>query len=107
MSTDRVESGQDTATIDTGDVVFHAPSGEKWVVAYVQGDRLAWCGWPEGEARLSDCTLVEAATDEAREKLLKEMADMPEDDARRRYARWRLGLRDGAALSSAPTKEEK
>ena len=36
-------------TIDTGDTVKHGPTGETWVVAYVQGDRLAWCGWPEGE----------------------------------------------------------
>ena len=79
--------------IDTGDTVKHGPTGETWVVAYVQGDRLAWCGWPEGEARLSDCTLVESATDEERLKLLHQLADMPKEDARRRFARWRLGLR--------------
>ena len=81
------------ATIDTGDTVKHGPTGETWVVAYVRGDWLAWCGWPEGEARLSDCTLIEEASDAARLKLLNELADMPEDDARRRYARHRLGRR--------------
>jgi hypothetical protein len=83
----------DKQIIDTGDTVIHGPTGETWVVAYVQGDRLAWCGWPEGEARLSDCTLKEAATDQKREKLLRQLADMSEDDARRRYARHRLGMR--------------
>ena len=35
--------------IDTADHVKHGPSGETWVVAYVEDDRLAWCGWPERE----------------------------------------------------------
>jgi hypothetical protein len=43
-----------STTIDTADHVLHGPSGETWVVAYVEGDRLAWCGWPEGEAKLAD-----------------------------------------------------
>ena len=78
-------------TIDTGDVVKHTPMGETWIVAYVQDDRLAWCGWPEGEARLSDCTLVEKATDGARDKLLRELAAMRgSGDARQRYAAFRL-----------------
>lgn len=74
-------------TIDTGDTVHHAPSGEDWVVAYVQGDRLAWCGWPEGEAKLSDCTLIQKAAPEYRQKLLEDMAAMTGNDARKRYAR--------------------
>jgi hypothetical protein len=58
--------------IDTGDHVLHAPSGETWVVAYVRGDRLAWCGWPQGEATLTDCVLLKKATAEERIKLLRE-----------------------------------
>lgn len=57
-----------------GDVVKHNPTGEEWIVAYVDGDRLAWCGWPPGEALTSDCTLVRAATDEQHLDLLKEVA---------------------------------
>lgn len=64
-----------TATIDTGDTVLHGKTGETWVVAYVEGNRLAWCGWPEGTADLADCTLVEKATPEARLTLLRQMAD--------------------------------
>lgn len=52
--------------IRCGDHVHHGPSDETWVVAWADYDRndLAWCGWPNGMARLSDCTLVRAATDE-------------------------------------------
>ena len=78
-----------TMDIDTGDHVKHGPSGQTWVVAYVEGDRLAWCGWPEGEAKLADCTLTKKATPEQRDKLLLEMADCT-NDRRGRYARQRL-----------------
>lgn len=53
-------------TIDTGDTVLHGPTGERWVVACVQGDRLSWCGWPEGTANLADCVLVEKASPESK-----------------------------------------
>jgi hypothetical protein len=79
--------------IDTGDIVLHGPTQERWVVAFVQGDNLSWCGWPEGWAKLTDCALVEKSTPEARLKLLKQMADMPTDqDHRARYARVALDM---------------
>lgn len=81
--------------IDTGDIVKHGPTGEEWTVAYVRDGRLAWCGFPEGTARLEDCTLVKAATDEERIALLKQMADMLSNDSRCTFARWRLGQRTG------------
>lgn len=77
-------------TIDTGDAVAHGPTGETWVVAYVDGSRLAWVGWPSGEAELSDCSLVEKATPEERLRILRMMADANIDDRRVRYARHRL-----------------
>ena len=76
--------------IDTADHVQHAPSGETWVVAYVRGDRLAWCGWPQGEAALSDCTLERKATPAERDTLLHEMAACGQNDSRGSYARERL-----------------
>lgn len=80
-------------TIDTGDVVRHVPTGEKWVVAFVKDGDLSWCGWPEGWAKLSDCILIKKATAEERLKLLKEMANMQGDqDHRARYARAELDL---------------
>lgn len=77
-------------TIDTGDYIYHYPSREKWVVAYVQGEYLVWCGWPQGEAQLSNCVLLKKATPEKRLDLLKEMAAMPGNDPRQRYAQRRL-----------------
>lgn len=61
----------------SGDHVHHGPSGETWVVAYVDGDRLAWSGWPEGSAEKSDCSLVWCCTDAEHEKHLREWADHP------------------------------
>lgn len=48
-----------------GDTVFHKPTGERWIVAYADAERdeLAWCGWPEGLAKLSDCEVVEKCSD--------------------------------------------
>lgn len=59
--------------IDTGDVVYHKPTGEEWVVAYVRDDRLAWLGWPSGTAHLSDCTLIEKVSAEVRLRTLRDM----------------------------------
>ena len=81
-----------TSEIDTGDVVKHVPSGEEWIVAYVRGDKLCACGWPESLANLSDCTLVKKATDSERIKLLRAMAHTTGGDSRASYARHRLGL---------------
>jgi hypothetical protein len=86
--------------IDTGDSVKHGPTGETWLVAYVRGDRLAWCGWPEGEASLEHCTLVSKATPEQRNKLLREMAESSNDGPRQRYARHRLDLETSAMKES-------
>ena len=60
--------------IDTGDYVLHGPTGETWLVARVDGKLIAWCGWPPGWADLSDCTLVEKATPEKRDELLRSLA---------------------------------
>lgn len=60
----------------TGDRVYHRPSGETWLVAAVWPDRddMAWCGWPDGLARMSDCDLVRACDDEAHWKLVEQIA---------------------------------
>lgn len=60
--------------IRCGDHVKHEPTGETWVVAHVDGDRLAWCGWPDGEAKISDCMLVKKCSDEENIQLLREIA---------------------------------
>ncbi len=58
-----------------GDTVKHRPSGETWVVAYVDGDSLSWFGWPYGEAKIADCELVEACSDSQHVKGLRRLAD--------------------------------
>lgn len=47
-----------------GDTVLHRPTGEEWIVAYAEGDYLAWAGWPNGLAKLADCDLVAVCTEE-------------------------------------------
>lgn len=91
--------------IDTADHVHHAPSEETWVVAYVKGDRLAWCGWPCGEAKLADCTLVKKATQQDRDKLLHKMAAISGGDARAAYARDRLAQPPPHSVSPFPGNE--
>lgn len=80
----------DFAPMDIGDIVLHKPTGETWTIAYVHNEHLAWCGWPEGLAHTSDCTLVKHATAEERLELLKQMAAGSEPDSRRTYAIARL-----------------
>lgn len=64
--------------IRAGDEVHHEPSDEMWVVAYVDGDRLAWCGWPPGTAALKDCKLVKSCSDEEHLAMLERLAAMSE-----------------------------
>ena len=76
--------------IDTGDIVFHRPTRETWVVAYVKGKHLCPCGWPESLAQLTDCLLVEKASTSERMRLLESMAASNYFDSRVRYARHAL-----------------
>ena len=73
--------------IDTGDRVFHRPSRETWIVAYVRDGRLCACGWPESLVPLADCLLVDKATRADRLSLLGAMATGHGADSRTRYAR--------------------
>lgn len=57
-----------------GDTVKHRPSGETWSVAYVKGEWLAWCGWPPGEAKVTDCELVESCSDAEHREMLEKWA---------------------------------
>ena len=81
-------------TIDVCDVVHHAPSGENWVVACVDGDRLYWVGYPYGgSAALSDCQLVTKASDKDRQSLLEKLAELTGFDVPTLRARARLTQR--------------
>ena len=74
--------------IDTGDGVFIAEIGEKWLVAYNDGGYVACCGWPETLVKVEKCELVRKATPEARLNLLHELARL--GDSRGEYARREL-----------------
>lgn len=63
-----------------GDSVKHGPSGESWIVAYDDGTWLAWCGWPPGEAKSADCTLLEAVSDAEHVEMLQRLAKMGRDE---------------------------
>lgn len=63
------------ADIDTGDWVLHKESGETWIVARVEGDKLAWLGYPSGWLPLSDFELRRKASDEVRNRDLAELAE--------------------------------
>ena len=77
--------------IDVCDVVHHEPSGENWVVACVDGDRLYWVGYPYGgSAALSDCQLVTKASDKDRQSLLEKLAELTGFDVPTLRARARL-----------------
>lgn len=50
----------------TGDAILHKPTGETWTVAWADPGTgyLTWFGYPPGEAKISDCELQQAASDE-------------------------------------------
>lgn len=66
-----------------GDVVEHGPTGERWVVAWCEDGRLAWFGWPNGRADLSDCEVVERVSDEKHREMVQAWADSRNDDGRK------------------------
>lgn len=90
-----------------GDIVVHNPSGEAWVVAYVDGDRLAACGWPFGEVPLADCTRVTACSKDEHRAWLERVAKV--DDKRGRMARAALdalAADDNKANATTPCRPE-
>lgn len=67
------------ANLRCGDEVKNIPSGEIWEVAYADyaTGYLSPCGWPYGEAKISDCVLVNACTDEEHAKAVARWLDTP------------------------------
>lgn len=81
--------------IDTADHVKHVLSGEFWLVAYVEGDRLCACGWPCTVANLADCKLIQKAAPGEKEALLRSMAEIKDGDIRGVYARRKIAEMEG------------
>ncbi|CAH1661871.1 hypothetical protein CHELA1G11_11999 [Hyphomicrobiales bacterium] len=67
-----------------GDIVRHLPSGEEWLLAYADYDTgyLSAAGWPDSEAKISDCDLVRAVDDDEHRKRVADWA--PYNDRRGR-----------------------
>lgn len=77
--------------IRTGDHVRHIPSGETWVVAFVEDHTglLCACGWPCELVPIAQCQLVKQASDEESLALVRKLAAISEPDIRRSWAqRW-------------------
>lgn len=69
-----------------GDSVRHR-SGEVWFVAWVEGDDIAWAGWPNGMARLADCELTYRCTDDEHVKAVREWEKVTDDSRAARVRR--------------------
>lgn len=81
-----------------------APQVKSGLLACDQdGDDVLPAGWPESSALASDCTLVEAATDDARLEMLNNAAQLQGLDRRCRVARHQLAA---PSPSSTPTTED-
>lgn len=77
-----------------GDVVKHRPSGETWMISAMDGDRLIPGGWPETIAKVSDCDLLESASDEDHMEVLTRVAKSDSRDGiRGSWARHELHAR--------------
>jgi hypothetical protein len=66
----------------TGDVILHRPSGEKWLVAWADDKHVICCGWPESQALIADCDLIEPATEEKHRRIVTEIATLSQRDLR-------------------------
>jgi hypothetical protein len=85
-----------------GDCVHHAPTGEDWTLATdEEGGYVNWCGWPDGIARADECTLKQRASDVDRANMLRDVANMREDNGsvsrRALIAQRQLSQSDGSA----------
>lgn len=76
--------------IREGDTVAHGPSAEVWLVAAVDGKWLWPAGWPESQAKVSDCQILKPATDKEHQAMLRQVADV--SGPRGRIARRKLGM---------------
>jgi NTP pyrophosphatase (non-canonical NTP hydrolase) len=74
----------------TGDTVYHEPTGETWVVAFVEGGDIYPCGWPCTRAKVKDCNPQKTATAAESQRLIEQMAAIQESDPRRDWAQREL-----------------
>jgi hypothetical protein len=77
----------DTTVPRCGDYVFHRPTEETWMVAWAEGEDLAWAGWPDGKARLSDCDVVYRCTGDEHRKAVDDWRNVTNDTRPHRVLR--------------------
>lgn len=67
----------------TGDIVFHKPSGERWVVAWADHSSgyMSPCGWPTCQAKISDCELLATVSNAHHRSLVAEVNNSGRTDA--------------------------
>jgi hypothetical protein len=82
-----------------GDTVRHRPTREKWIVAWAEGDDIAWTGWPDGMARLSDCDVIRRYTDAEHRAWVEKWRSTGDRDSRRSRV---LRLYGGFAFNQIP-----
>lgn len=84
--------------VRAGDLVYHRPTKEKWVVAAVSpdGTELVCCGWPETIAKIADCEVVETrrASDDDHTTMLLDVAKSCPDQLRGSWARQELAKKE-------------
>lgn len=68
-----------TGVFRAGDIVMHGPTGEKWTLAWADGDEVSAEGWPESIAKAADCALVQRATEDESLLILEKWANMAPD----------------------------
>lgn len=84
-----------------GDVMQCHGSNELITVAWCDGERLSWLGYPDGGSMLlKDCTMVQRCTDEQHERELKRIANSDGRTASKAYAMY------STSASNSPFSKE-
>lgn len=92
--------------IRTGDRVYHEPSEETWIVAWVEDERLYWLGYPfGGYAKLRDCKLIDSCSDEQHQERVADLAKMANRDHHLSVIRCREIIRNQEKIEAAKQRE--
>ena len=73
-----------------GDIVFHRPSREEWILAFADNGMVSPCGWPPTTVAESECLPVTDASDDEHIAMLRTWAAKSGDDHRIAVCRRRL-----------------
>ena len=89
-----------------GDIVRHGPTCEEWVLACdEERGEVMPCGWPMCIAKAKDCSLVTAATEEARAAMLKTWAEKQDSESSRDWRTLTARRQWPNDTAQAPTRD--